>query len=196
VLFLLFLLHILLQSVQILSGIRAFSNPQPETLDLDPKITHFATEMAIYSAVPPPPESPTTTASATAYQPGHQSAPSLSSSVASLDIEAWTVSALQSLTISPLARGTGGTPLGIPLDAHDHNGAAGAEREGQQRVTLDVAAGGGMGITPPRRPPSRRDSQRKREMLLKGKEGSRQRRRWENGEQRGVSAFLQVLGHP
>jgi hypothetical protein len=141
--------------------------------------------MAIYSAVPPPPESPTTTASThqpSSYQPGHNATPSIAST-ASLDIEAWTVSALQSLTISPVARGTGGTPLAIPLDAH-HGPTyeRGEVVPGVQRVTLDVSAGVGAGITPPRRPPSRRDSQRKREMLLKGKEGSRQRRRWENGE--------------
>jgi hypothetical protein len=147
--------------------------------------------MAIFNAVPPPSESPTTNDTAgphhAGFQPGHQSAPSVAST-ASLDIEAWTVSALQSLTISPIARGTGGIPLGIPIDAHHAHvaGRMGVDGRGvQQRVTLDVAAGVGAGITPPRRPPSRRDSQRKREMLLKGKEGSRQRRRWENGEIQG-----------
>lgn len=33
-----------------------------------------------------------------------------------------------------------------------------------------------------KRPPSRRDSLRRREALLKGKEGSRRRQRWENGQ--------------
>ena len=39
----------------------------------------------------------------------------------------------------------------------------------------------GPGIQRPRREPLRRDSMKRREALLKGKEGSRRRTRWENG---------------
>ena len=39
----------------------------------------------------------------------------------------------------------------------------------------------GPGIQRPRREPLRRDSLKRREALLKGKEGSRRRTRWENG---------------
>ncbi|KAK8119391.1 uncharacterized protein PG998_004017 [Apiospora kogelbergensis] len=69
-----------------------------------------------------------------------------------IDIEAWTVSALQSLAISPEARGTDARLNGESI----------------------------------RRPPSARDSMKRREALLKGKEGSRQRRRWENDRLVGV----------
>ncbi|KAF3767612.1 hypothetical protein M406DRAFT_220877, partial [Cryphonectria parasitica EP155] len=93
-----------------------------------------------------------------------------------IDIEAWTISALQSLSVSPESRGIGGTPLAIPLDDHhrDSNAPAAA------RVTIAInEAHAGACILPPRRPPSRRDSMKRREALLKGKEGSRQRRRWD-----------------
>lgn len=95
------------------------------------------------------------------------------SSATGIDIDAWTISALQSLSVSPVARGTG-TPLAIPLDG------------AQQRRSVSFGAAGGDDEedATPRRPPSRRDSQRKRDALLKGKEGTRQRRRWENGELR------------
>jgi len=98
-----------------------------------------------------------------------------SASTASIDVEAWTAQALASLKISPGALGTG-NPLTIPLDD-----ATTTTRMKLRSVVFDPA-GTGIGITPPRRPPSRRDSMKKREELLKGKEGSRQRRRWENGK--------------
>lgn len=79
------------------------------------------------------------------------------------DIENWTVAALQSLNISPSARETGVT-LSIPLDNRDD--AEGTPKNGYKA----------------RKEPLRRDSQKRREALLKGKEGSRRRQRWENGE--------------
>lgn len=121
----------------------------------------------------------------------HQHSLSNASTV-TVDIEAWTVAALESLSIAPIARGTGNA-LSIPLDgdhkAHESRddaaaAAAAAAAEMKLRgVAFHDTAGDAFGaaITPPRRPPSRRDSMRKRDMLLKGKEGSRQRRRWENG---------------
>jgi hypothetical protein len=93
--------------------------------------------MAIYSSVPPP---------------GQQQSPAV-------DIEAWTVSALESLSVSPSARGTGVT-LSIPL-----------ERDEEAKPALK-----------PRKAPLRRDSLKNRQALLKGKEGSRRRQRWENGK--------------
>jgi hypothetical protein len=104
--------------------------------------------MAIYSSVPPPTQQPSTTPA--------------------VDIEAWTVSALQSLSVSPSARGTGVT-LSIPLDN---------TREREQ----DDGAPARPAYKPRKDPLVRRDSQRRREALLKGKEGSRRRQRWENGE--------------
>ncbi|KAJ9138361.1 Uv-damaged dna-binding protein [Pleurostoma richardsiae] len=126
--------------------------------------------MAIYSAVPPPEQQQAAASQNAAH---HQT----SSSSASIDIEAWTISALQSLSISPVARGTG-APLSIPLD--DHAGAAPAGTVQQQAARVTVSFQEGTAITPPRRPPSRRDSLKRREALLRGKEGSRQRRRYDN----------------
>ncbi|KAK8127764.1 hypothetical protein PG984_008872 [Apiospora sp. TS-2023a] len=123
--------------------------------------------MAIYSAVPPPPGLGGTNITTTnASQQQHQPQAAVSGHPA-LDIEAWTVSALQSLAISPDARGTG-APLSIPLDGINS----------KPSVTIHDARATGESI---RRPLSRRDSMKRREALLKGNEGSRQRRRWENG---------------
>jgi len=106
--------------------------------------------MAIYSSAPPP----------------QQAQPSATQAAAvSIDIESWTVSALQSLSVSPSARGTGVT-LSIPLDSSRDEAA----RETGAKATYKL-----------RKEPIRRDSQKRREALLKGKEGSRRRQRWENG---------------
>lgn len=99
--------------------------------------------MAIYSNVPPPAQQPAAQASAS-----------------SIEIESWTVSALQSLNISPSAIRTG-APISIPLDTSEAPKAASYKT---------------------RKEPLKRDSQKRREALLKGKEGSRRRQRWENGE--------------
>jgi hypothetical protein len=108
--------------------------------------------MAIYSAVPPP------------EQQGPAAAQSATPTA--VDIEAWTVSALQSLSISPSARGTG-VSLSIPLDNSRDRDEDGTPSKGAYK---------------PRKEPLRRDSHNRREALLKGKEGSRRRQRWENGE--------------
>lgn len=131
-------------------------------------------------------------------QPMHQHTLS-DASTATVDIEAWTVAALESLSIAPIARGTG-SALSIPLDVGHpdaRHGLAGAGDDGRSSAAAAAVAAAsemklrgvafagdaayGASVAPPRRPPSRRDSMRKREALLKGKEGSRQRRRWENG---------------
>ncbi|KAI1143270.1 R3H-associated N-terminal domain-containing protein [Hypoxylon sp. FL0543] len=133
--------------------------------------------MAIYSAVPPPPELTATTATSTSQQQGQQQSNQASNGNTTstippsggLDIEAWTISALESLSVSPTARGTG-APLSIAIDEHSR----------KTTVTIQDPRSKSTAITPPPRPLSRRDSQRRREALLKGKEGSRQRRRWEN----------------
>ncbi|KAI5866493.1 R3H-associated N-terminal domain-containing protein [Durotheca rogersii] len=141
--------------------------------------------MAIYSAVPPPPELTGTTASSHLHQPhqqhqqaqnpgSHQFPDSASQTGASLsngvDVGAWVVSsAFESLSVSPAACGAG-NPLVIPLD----------EPLKKPSVTVRDPRSGLAATTPIPRPPSRRDSQHRREALLKGKEGSRQRRRWEN----------------
>jgi hypothetical protein len=103
--------------------------------------------MAIYSSVPPPSQAP------------------------GIDIESWTISALESLSVSPSARGTGVT-LSIPLDAATKRELAGTEETGPRAKVHTVYK---------RKEPLKRDSQRRRELVLKGKEGSRRRQRWENG---------------
>ncbi|KAM0432857.1 hypothetical protein ACHAPT_004559 [Fusarium lateritium] len=120
--------------------------------------------MAIYSAVPPPDQQAPIAASDLPVQ-----SPPTPVTKSAIDIDAWTISALQSLSVSPVARGIG-SPLSIPIDQ--------APRAKEDRnVVFDEGA---EPTSTPRRPPSRRDSQRKRDAVLKGKEGSRQRRRWEN----------------
>ncbi|CZR69738.1 uncharacterized protein PAC_19638 [Phialocephala subalpina] len=101
--------------------------------------------MAIYSSVPPPSQQP----------------PPSSSSAPGIDIESWTVSALQSLSVSPSARGTGVT-LSIPLDDGEKKEKTHTVYKKKELV--------------------RRDSMKRREALLKGKEGSRRRQRWENDQ--------------
>lgn len=98
-----------------------------------------------------------------------------------IDIDAWTISALQSLSVSPVARGTG-TPLAIPIDEHVLPVTAPVVTASTNTEARTVKFHADEPVTAPRRPPSRRDSMAKREALLKGKEGSRQRRRWENGK--------------
>ncbi|KAK3502540.1 R3H-associated N-terminal domain-containing protein [Neurospora crassa] len=112
-------------------------------------------------------------------------------STAAVDIEAWTVAALESLRIANNARGAG-NPLLIPLDGAAQGEAAAAAGPTDPALKLrNVVFDDGddtyaANVAPPRRPPSRRDSMKRREALLKGKEGSRQRRRWENDRLVGV----------
>ncbi|KAH7417845.1 R3H-associated N-terminal domain-containing protein [Cadophora sp. MPI-SDFR-AT-0126] len=104
--------------------------------------------MAIYSSVPPPSQAPPPATSI----PNQPTQP--------IDVATWASASLQSLTISPSARGTGVT-LSIPL-----------EEDVEVRVKKAAKAEGGAKM--------RRDSMKRREALLKGKEGSRRRQRWEN----------------
>ncbi|KAH8736538.1 R3H-associated N-terminal domain-containing protein [Ilyonectria robusta] len=127
--------------------------------------------MAIYSAVPPPADH--APAANTTTPPPIVQSPSTPVTNGAIDIDAWTVSALQSLRVSPVARGTG-SPLAIPIDLDVK------VKQTASVVVRNVGFGGDDSSSPPRRPLSRRDSQRTRDMVMKGKEGSRQRRRWEN----------------
>lgn len=86
-----------------------------------------------------------------------------------VDVASWTQGALQSLDLNAPIRGTS-TALAIPLDD-------GTVADGQG-ITAGEAVRSGHVL---RRKTSNRDSLRHRDTLLKGKEGSRQRRRWENG---------------
>ncbi|KAI0404353.1 hypothetical protein F4802DRAFT_252407 [Xylaria palmicola] len=127
--------------------------------------------MAISGAVPPPPELGAPGSNGHSHEDA-PSQPSLPTNADGVDIEAWTVSALQSLSVSPVARGTG-APLSIPLDEA-------RPKPSKPAVNIYDPRARSSAITPPPRPLSRRDSMKRREALLKGTEGSRQRRRWEN----------------
>lgn len=109
--------------------------------------------------------------------PPHHASPAANQHTG-IDIDAWTISALQSLSVSPIARGTG-TPLSIPIDDHVRPPATGETKAEIRTVKLNNGAD--KPATPGRSTPFQRDSMARREALLKGKEGSRQRRRWENG---------------
>ena len=109
--------------------------------------------MAIYSSVAPPSQQGASPSPAHAVQP--------------IDIETWTVSALESLSVSPSPKGTR-VSLSIPLDTARESDAARDARAS----AYDKA----------RKEPMRRDSLKRRDALLRGKEGSRRRQRWENGE--------------
>ncbi|KKA27652.1 hypothetical protein TD95_001234, partial [Thielaviopsis punctulata] len=100
--------------------------------------------------------------------PSLSAAPAPPADAAPVDIEAWTSSALQSLSIDAGATGVGGTPLTIPI------GDAPVPSLPRRSAAAIAAA-----RLVPRRAPER-DSLRKRELLKQGKEGSRARRRWEN----------------
>lgn len=99
-----------------------------------------------------------------------------------IDVEAWTVEqAAERLRATRLSsppvipRGTSVT-IDIPLD--DETPAAAAKDAAPQATPRAREA---VHTVYSRRTPVRRDSLKRREALLKGKEGSRRRQRWENG---------------
>ncbi|KAL6710954.1 hypothetical protein ACN47E_006829 [Coniothyrium glycines] len=105
------------------------------------------------------------------------SSPSQAVPAQSIDIAAWTEQAtvaLGSVTISAPGDNFAGTSvtLAIPLDEHDAPPAA------ARPAPVGTAATEGTYYR--RQEPLRRDSMKRREALLKGKEGSRRRQRWEN----------------
>lgn len=110
-------------------------------------------------------------------QGGHsQSGPSNPEPSQPFTIDAWTEDATRSLgTISLSSPGSirrTVESLTIPLE----------EDLSSRRVhAADVPHGDDPSVHKPRREPLLRDSLKRREALLKGKEGSRRRQRWENG---------------
>jgi hypothetical protein len=111
----------------------------------------------------------------------HSPEPAAPQGAAPIDIEAWTeqaTAALGAVTISA----PGGAPLGtttvslqIPLDDVETRPALASHTA---PVGAAAAKEGGFYK---RKEPVRRDSLKRREALLKGKEGSKRRLRWENG---------------
>ena len=112
--------------------------------------------------------------------------PQQASTTQPIDIEAWTehaTAAMSSVTIS-VPEGvvqSSTVTLQIPLDEHP------APREAPA-----TAAKTGISTTYyKRKEPLRRHSMKSREALLKGKEGSRRRQRWENGKSSHVFSTSQ-----
>lgn len=107
--------------------------------------------------------------------------------VARVDVAAWTQQALQAMNglslHADLTRpaGASAVALQIPLDA-EH----GDDGEG---ITAGQAVREGHVL---RRKSSTRDSMRRRDSLLEGKEGTRQRRRWENGMHKSITVHCRA----
>lgn len=87
------------------------------------------------------------------------------------------------VTIAPTPQEIQPVLLTIPLDTPIE-----PEREQKSTTTTTAATDGSCQVTEvehesavKRKPIFRRDSLKRREALLKGKEGSRRRQRWENG---------------
>ncbi|KAI4286575.1 MAG: hypothetical protein L6R35_004176, partial [Caloplaca aegaea] len=105
------------------------------------------------------------------------------SAVQPISVEAWTEQAADALTAISLSSpgGITGTSvsLAIPLDEQAAKRTTTADEArptaDEARLTTDASADDRT-----RRGPLRRDSLKRREALLKGKEGSRRRQRWEN----------------
>ncbi|KAK0636713.1 R3H-associated N-terminal domain-containing protein [Bombardia bombarda] len=147
--------------------------------------------------LPPPPESddeqhyPQPQQQQSAPTPGLAPSHSLhhhtvsNASTASVDIEAWTLSALDSLNIAPIGRRPS-SALSIPLDdeaADDH-----ALTNGGMKLRSAINADSyGASIAAPRgAPQTSRETTNLRQAMRKGKEGSRHKRRWENDHLLGV----------
>jgi hypothetical protein len=99
-----------------------------------------------------------------------------------VDVAAWTQHAIQamnglSLHSDPNASATAvqGASVALQISLDSEHGKRAPNGEG---ISAGQAVREGYVL---RRKSSQRDSLRRREALLKGKEGSRQRRRWENG---------------
>lgn len=101
-----------------------------------------------------------------------------------IDIDNWTESTIESLSTLAISaaitspRGPRGTTvtLDIPLDVEQPTKQE--QKDVDPALTAGATARAGYVR---RREPSRRDSLKSREALLKGKEGSRRRQKWENG---------------
>jgi hypothetical protein len=97
---------------------------------------------------------------ATAPNPTAPASADLNTAMASVSLSPADASLSPTTALHPAVR------LSVPLDAQPIATDAAASSSGKYPVRKLV----------------RRDSMERREALLKGKEGSRQRRRWENGE--------------
>lgn len=95
-----------------------------------------------------------------------------------ISFEVWTQQAAESLNAISLSSSGGvrGTPVSLAIPFDEQTAARRMAATEEERRMTDASSS-----DHPRREPLRRDSLKQREALLKGKEGSRRRRRWENG---------------
>lgn len=102
------------------------------------------------------------------------------STAQSINIEAWTEQAAESLNAISLSSPVGvrGTSMSLAIPLDEQTAAKPTAATNEERRMLDASA---SASARPCREPLRRDSLKRREALLKGKEGSRRRQRWENG---------------
>lgn len=98
-----------------------------------------------------------------------------------ISIEAWTEQATQSLNAVSLVSPSDAQSPSVTL-------AIGLDEQSNTKQVENTGSGGCAGDASRRREPMRRDSLKRRETLLKGKEGSRRRRQWENGSYHDGSA--------
>ena len=96
-----------------------------------------------------------------------------------INVEAWTEQATQSL---------GAVSLGSPVDVRGTSVSLAIDLDGNEAPKQDHHAESVPSGYRPRREPLRRDSLKRRDALLKGKEGSRRRTRWENGSYHTLTA--------
>ncbi|KAL8347702.1 hypothetical protein RB601_002942 [Gaeumannomyces tritici] len=147
--------------------------------------------MAVLNAIPPPEPASNTEAANSHAIHGHQHTASVAST-ASVDIESWTVSALQALSVSPVAQGTGES-LTIPLDNNWSSPPPEpvyVPKPAAVRVSIEP---GLANIAPPRRSRSRRDSMRTRDAVLKGEFSHRRRQRYDNDRLAHIPGAQQPL---
>lgn len=135
-----------------------------------------------------------------------------------IDIEAWTDSAVAAVPLSTASisasivaapttiRRTTSMSLDIPLDAEAEKSQTQQRREARELKARILARDAGDSDDDGPAPtgyvrcqsggkPRRRDSMKRREALLKGKEGSRRRQKWENGTSNAriiASGFAQL----
>ena len=104
-----------------------------------------------------------------------------------LNVEAWTEQATQALrtinlATTPYPRVSRPASVSIPLDDSSKPASTSIGRDDDLRRSGQLNDSGPHHTVRRRHSPVRRDSLKRREALLKGREGSRQRRRWENGK--------------
>lgn len=99
--------------------------------------------------------------------------PNLTGSLPTMNIEAWAASALASLSISSTAPSTTDPPMAIPLDDPLSTASKSPPRAPPRTLSLTMSPG----VARLQREPLRR-----RDTFLQGREGTRRRRRWENGK--------------